>query len=94
MRCDFLGYSNLHKGYKCPDISSGRAYISHDIIIDESVFPFAEIKPNVGCRYTSEVLLLPKPFSNPGSSDLSMDNIHTDPCLFPPCFWTDQDVQL
>jgi hypothetical protein len=86
MRCAFLGYSNLHKGYKCLDISLGRVYISHDIIFDESVFPFAELKPNAGRRYTSEVLLLPMPSSNSGSSDFSMDNIHTDTYLFPPYF--------
>jgi histone deacetylase 1/2 len=27
-QCAFLGYSNLHKGFKCLDISSGRVYIS------------------------------------------------------------------
>jgi histone deacetylase 1/2 len=26
--CAFLGYSNMHKGFKCLDISSGRVYIS------------------------------------------------------------------
>lgn len=27
-QCVFLGYSNLHKGYKCLDPSQGRVYIS------------------------------------------------------------------
>jgi hypothetical protein len=36
MHCVFIGYSNLHKGYKC-------VYISRDIIFDESIFPFAEL---------------------------------------------------
>ena len=26
-RCAFLGYSNLHKGFKCLDISTGRVYL-------------------------------------------------------------------
>jgi hypothetical protein len=40
-QCAFLGYSNLHKGFKCLDISTGRVYILHDVIFDEQLFPFA-----------------------------------------------------
>jgi histone deacetylase 1/2 len=36
--CAFLGYSNLHKGFKCLDISTGRVYISRDVVFDENVF--------------------------------------------------------
>lgn len=37
--CVFIGYSALHKGYKCLDIDTGRVYISRDVIFDEGVFP-------------------------------------------------------
>jgi hypothetical protein len=40
----FLGYSSLHKGYKCLDIDSSRIYISRDVIFDEDVFSFARTK--------------------------------------------------
>jgi hypothetical protein len=60
-RCAFLGYNNLHKGFKCLDIATGRIYISHDVVFDETQFLFAQLHTNAGARYTSEVLLLPHP---------------------------------
>ena len=40
--CLFLGYSTSHKGYKCMS-SSGRIYISKDVIFNESKFPYADL---------------------------------------------------
>ena len=54
----FWGYSNLHKGFKCLDISTGRVYISRDVVFDETVFPFAALHPNAGARLRAEILLL------------------------------------
>jgi hypothetical protein len=45
-RCTFLGYSASHKGYKCFDHTTGRVYISRDVIFDENIFPFSEISHN------------------------------------------------
>jgi hypothetical protein len=44
-QCTFLGYSTNHKGYKCLDISTGRVYISRDVVFDETIFPFPHFIP-------------------------------------------------
>jgi histone deacetylase 1/2 len=37
--CVFLAIVNLHKGFKCLDIPTGRIYISRDVTFDENCFP-------------------------------------------------------
>jgi hypothetical protein len=54
-----LGYSNIHKGFKCLDISGGRFYISRDVVLDKTVFPFAKLIPNADTCLHAENLLLP-----------------------------------
>lgn len=49
-QCAFLGYSTMHKGFKCLDIAAGRVYISRDVVFDEQVFPFAQLHSNAGAR--------------------------------------------
>jgi histone deacetylase 1/2 len=58
-QCVFLGYSPLHKGVKCLDVSTGRIYISRDVVFDEKVFPFEHHHPNAGALLKKEILLLP-----------------------------------
>jgi histone deacetylase 1/2 len=57
-RCAFLGYNNMHKGFKYLDISTGRIYISRDVVFDEQIFPFADLHANVGARLRSKIELL------------------------------------
>ena len=39
--CVFLGYSSSHKGYKCLS-TSGKIYISKDVIFNEMRFPYCD----------------------------------------------------
>jgi hypothetical protein len=53
----FLGYSNIHKGFKCLDVSTGRVYVSRDVVFDENIFPFAKLHSDAGAKLRSEILL-------------------------------------
>ena len=41
-RCIFLGYSAFHHGYRCMSLTSGKIYISRDVIFQEHIYPFQE----------------------------------------------------
>ena len=41
-QCIFLGYSLLHKGYKCLHPPSNCVYISRDVLFNETQFPFTQ----------------------------------------------------
>jgi histone deacetylase 1/2 len=57
-QCAFIGYSPRHKGVKCLEVSSGRVYISRDVVFDETVFPFKHLHPNAGALLRKQILLL------------------------------------
>jgi hypothetical protein len=42
----FLGYSPMHKSFKCLDVPTGRVYISCDVIFNENIFPFTRLHSN------------------------------------------------
>lgn len=56
----------MHKGFKCPDISTGRVYISRDVVFDESYFPFAHLHHNARALLCREIVLLPNNLRNLG----------------------------
>jgi hypothetical protein len=58
-QCVFLGYSVLHKGFKCLDVASGCIYVSRDVIFDETIYPFSHLNPNAGAKLRAEVIQLP-----------------------------------
>jgi histone deacetylase 1/2 len=68
-QCVFLGYSNMHKGFKCLEISSGRVYVSRDVVFDETEFPFSKLHSNAGARLREEISLLPFNLLNPIESE-------------------------
>ena len=44
-RCIFLGYNAFHYGYRCLSLSSGKLYISCDVIFMETSYPYKEQPP-------------------------------------------------
>ena len=79
IRCVFLGYSPIHKGYKCLHISSGRVYISRDVVFEEKFFPFnigppptvpAPTPTNIGLPLLTIPTLCPNSSPRPNPSPL------------------------
>jgi len=70
-QCVFLGYNNLHKGFKCLEVSTHLIYISRDVVFDEEVLPFVVMHSNAGGLLHSQILLLTSDFLNRGVNTLT-----------------------
>jgi hypothetical protein len=57
----------MHKRFKCLEVSTGRIYISRDVVFDENIFWFAKLHPNAGARLRGEILPLPSSLISPES---------------------------
>lgn len=53
--CIFIGYSPLHKGFRCLDKKTNRVYVSHHVQLFEDYFPYATstIPSLVGTDYVT-----------------------------------------
>jgi hypothetical protein len=67
------------------DVAEGRIYISHDVVFDETIYPFSKLNPNAGARLRCEVLLLPHQLQPPptGQGDEFIDNSNIDVHVIP-----------
>jgi hypothetical protein len=68
----------MHKRVKCLDVKTGRVYISRDVVFDETLFPFANLRPNVGALLRKENFLLPEYLQNHPVSSHEGDQHCTD----------------
>lgn len=64
----FLGYSPIHKGYKCLHVPTGNVYISRDVVFDEHLFPFAHEATSSQNISSDPVVFLPSLSLFPSSS--------------------------
>jgi hypothetical protein len=69
-KCVFVGYSPLHKGVKFVDVSTGRVYISCDVVFYENVLPIEALHPNADALLKKEILLLPSSSSHEGAHNI------------------------
>jgi hypothetical protein len=68
-QCLFLGYSPLHKGYKCLQLSTNKLYISRDVIFNENIFPFTTEKSSGIFSPTVQSIAVPSSLSIPRLHD-------------------------
>jgi len=56
----FLGYSPLHKGYRCLDTNTHRVYISRHVVFNENDFPYLSRTNSIKSQsYDSSITTFP-----------------------------------
>ena len=56
LQCVFVGYSSMHKGYRCLFPPTGKVYITRHAIFDEELYPFREQYKQLVPRYDTSLL--------------------------------------
>lgn len=56
LQCVFVGYSSLHKGYRCLYPPTGKVYITRHAIFDEELYPFREQYKHLVPRYDTSLM--------------------------------------
>ncbi|KAF7834842.1 Retrovirus-related Pol polyprotein from transposon TNT 1-94 [Senna tora] len=77
-KCTFFGYSLQHKGYKCLH-PSGRIYLSHHVLFDESTFPFQTTTPQSTIPQGPSTTSIPTPVIPLALSDNPSSNLRLHP---------------
>jgi histone deacetylase 1/2 len=73
-KCVFLGYSALHKGYKCLHVPTNRVYISRDVVFDENLFPFSNMPLSPFVPPTNYTPVSPGQFDDDAYSPILLHN--------------------
>jgi histone deacetylase 1/2 len=73
-KCVFLGYSSLHKGYKCLHVPSNRVFISRDVVFDETVFLFSALPSSSTSPSQHSSPVMPGQFEDAAYSPLLLPN--------------------
>ncbi|KAK1679784.1 hypothetical protein QYE76_040632 [Lolium multiflorum] len=90
-----VGYGPMHKGVKCLEVSTGRVYVSRDVVFDEAVFPFKELHPNAGALLRKELILLDQSLFNTEQGDeIISDSILTNPANTSPEFLSSAGARI
>jgi hypothetical protein len=73
----------MHKGYKCLDKSSGRIYISRNVMFDESIFPYATPGVSVDIPTLREAITFPchEPATHDHVHQYDLSYLSTNPPL-------------
>ncbi|MCO5555991.1 hypothetical protein L7F22_045329 [Adiantum nelumboides] len=54
-KCIFVGYSNEQKGYRCYNPSTRELRVSRDVVFDEMVGWYSDVKENIGADVKEHV---------------------------------------
>ena len=81
-KCLMIGYSPIHKGYKCLD-STGKTYIARHVQFNESEFPYFELFPTKSDSQLSSIQPSQVSFSNIPITEVIQDSNNAQSSVIP-----------